>query len=162
MFCNKCGTKVIENTSFCANCGNSLNKIYDGGNVNNQTPGKNYLKVSSIILLIIMGLGIFIFIAAPYILDELPETSTFYDIFSGIHVLFMIYCSIIGIMFCINLEKAKHLFFMGQIALWFSIIDIFFYAVFAGSDALFNIIFVIPCIFYIVGASKNKKVCENI
>jgi hypothetical protein len=157
MFCNKCGTKAIENTSFCSNCGNSLNNNFSSRDTTNLATGKNYLKVSSIILLIIMGLGVFVMIVAPYLLYDLPETPALYDVFSAIHVIFMIYCCVVGIKYCVNLEKAKHLYTIGQIALCLGIVDIFFYAMFSGYDALYNVMFVIPFIFYLIGASKNKE-----
>ena len=188
MFCVHCGSSMREGASFCPNCGSpkgdSATHVtnrpqYVDGRMPRRTtgstyaPGKNYLKVTGILLIVFSAIAFMLPIG---LLSTIDEWLWFYGgeamrgawqfrytaiIFLALYGIFM---GIMGIAYCTNTEKANILLKMGGTYIA-AIIGIPLIGVAMGLPAFgdlggFEVLlllldFVLPILF-IVGASKNN------
>jgi len=158
MYCRNCGTLAREDSTFCSNCGKIVDdrntRNYTQSNQNEQTPGKNYIKISSIVYFACIGISLLLFLTEPVEYD-FPGRYLF---FSTIGFIYTIYGFVMGIKHCNNLSKASDILNIGRamlainIALW-----IWCSTLLGFMECVDELATIIILIFYLIGASKNRK-----
>jgi len=119
-----------------------------------NAPGKNYLKVVGIIIIVLSSIDILVSLAG---MDDklvglaLSATTGVPLPFLVLNSIFGLFMGIMGVIYCNTPEKGKFLFGI-------SIIDIAIYAIFLITAFQWSYLYSIPLsILYLVGAVKNKN-----
>ena len=135
-----------------------------------NVPGKNFLKVASIIGIVFASIALLLNMGGAMIVENFSDTVALgvtapvglswgmYYTISFLMLGFSLFAYIMGVANCTNLAKAKLLQILGAIMIVFILIISFITRDAFGALAIvmFAVELVLP-ILYIIGASKNKK-----
>lgn len=135
-----------------------------------NSPGKNFLKVTGVILIIFavrsMAQMIYLFVFMNQI-GEIGESASGTGTLLGIFILRMIafialyfFVGVKGIQYCDNIEKSGACFKLGVALVTLLIID-FIIVMFAGNVSLTQFAMFIVPVLYLVGAMKNGEQKEK-
>ena len=124
---------------------------------NSKAPGKTYLQVTGILMVIFSALSLITLLIGGAIAGGLiggvsgAAAGVSLFLLALIPCIFQLYVGIQGILHCNKLEKGKNCFILGIILLVLDVISLF------ASFSITSLIFLIVPILFVIGAYKNHK-----
>ena len=168
MLCPRCGKTIDEDSTFCNGCGINIQYGYSEYQVwqdrekrRHMYPGKYFLMVSGIILVVFAGFGILWSLSSFDMANSLSNSTSWVlrSFMALIGSGYNLFLGIAGIAYCERTEKAGQLKIMGIIAIVWVVVNTLLRV--SGVWFLSGIIFgmgfelVLPILF-IIGARKNE------
>ena len=124
---------------------------------NSKAPGKTYLQVTGILMVIFSALSLITLLIGGAVVGGLiggvggAATGISLFLFALIPCIFQLYVGIQGILHCNKLEKGKKCFILGIILLVLNVISLF------ASFSLIGLISLVIPVLFVMGAYKNDK-----